>query len=62
MVFCEKIMEKESLIQALREFGMTSREAEEEIRKYRVEQLDTSNYQTEKPRQVYDILCPLNSR
>jgi hypothetical protein len=55
-------MGEKNLIQALGEIGMASREAEEEIRKSGVEQSDISNYQTEKPRQVYDILCPLNQK
>jgi len=52
-------MENKSFIQTLREFGMTQREAEEEIRKAGVEEIPS--YQLRKTRQAYDIFCPLGA-
>ncbi len=55
-------MKNKNLIQTLREIGMTSEEAEEEIRQSQIKQQDIPDYQIKKQRQVYDILCSLNSR
>ena len=53
-------MENKNLIQVLRQIGMTPKEAEEEIRRTGVEELDRANYQPRKLRPVYDILHPLS--
>ena len=51
-------MENKNLIRALREIGLTEREARREIKRTGIDN-DKTNYYHRTQRPVYDILCPL---